>query len=325
MALEKLMVMGNGNIMAPRLDDLGVALIDDYLQKDRQIRDGKIKGWPLFSPQVVSASSYFEKLDVRDSSLEAATEALQIWYESNIERIISAPFGHLMTLVTDGRDYWITDVARKDFPKPGLAADYAITLKGRKDNNDVVYLVLGTRRKDPGRGKLSLFGGFRNVEDGIFDSAIYTALKEGFEEGNVRIDIKNIESLREDYTADEIDATFTQGGMKATGTVYHLGTFKTSDKGFYEGGELLADGTKRVYLTDLYSINFYLGSTQLDEQKLSRWFSAGDDISSLAFMDITSYVQSGKKGDILRHLEFGIDHHKDMIGPIISRAHEIYY
>jgi hypothetical protein len=322
------------------LDNLGVDTLEAYVEKDDKIRSGELKGHPLFTP-LVESNPKRAPISIQLAEDEDLTGRVKEEYSNLCKAdpnvFVPGPFGDFIEVHRTGDREYNIKVSHKGFRKPGLAADLAVVVKGKNEKGkDVYYLVTGSRRANPGKGKPAWLGGFRNIDkgpDGVyaFDSGAYTMLHEAVEEAGLVIKHHNPEELRTAYNADDIPVTVELGKDKdkiESGVrMKHLGTIATSDLplgGEQVGGEALANGTKRVYATDGYFLLVDLQDKEINEQLLSDWLTPGDDIGKLQFHDITGYAASGSAGDLKEKLQFGIEHHSFFIPGVIEKAHAFY-
>jgi len=313
---------------------IGVAEVSAYKTLDSDIKGGKIPGFLQLTPLVEISPDFKPRLlKTNSNSLEELTNVVAHEYANVIEEgFAPGADGDLLSILEIDGNYILSSIGHKAFFKPELAADLGLVLKGKNESGeDAIYLITGKRKANPGKGKPAWFGGFREVsfKEGDLayqlDSGVYTALKEGFEEGSVKIDCQNISDLRTNYDADNVSANINLDQKYFPAQILYLGTIKTSDDILKIGGEKLSDNHKRVHATSGYLCVADLGNTLLNQDNLNDWFEAGDDIKSLVFTDITLYVQSGKKDDLSSKLEFGIQHHNDFIKSVIEKSHQFFY
>lgn len=315
---------------------MGVAPLEDYVTLDDSIKQGQVNG-PAQLTDIVEITPDFQPIALQTNSddIKVLTAEVGTEYRKLVESgdLTPGPFGDLINILqVEDKKYVITSIGQKAFHKPGLAADLGVVLKGKDAlGEDVIYLITGKRKANPGKGKSAWFGGFTGIalKDGDqayqLDSGIYTALKEGFEEGDVHIDCPEIEDLRTSYDADNVNVNIQLGAYSFVGEIIYLGTIKTSDELLENGGERLANDLKRVYATSGYLCVSDLNDMNLNENQLASWFKAGDDIKDLIFTNITSQVKTGQVGDLTSTLDFGIKHHNDFIAPVIETANQVFY
>ena len=302
---------------------------------------------PLFQTILVKTEQTNQAEDLTE-----ITEIIKNLYKSMIEQnqYSPGPFGDQIRITQlDNDSFLITQIAQNAFLKPGLAADIIpVFIHGPLDARKI-FVLTGTRKFEPGKGKNATLGGFTGItprdkdqplglnNSSVLDSPIYTALKEGKEEGNLRIEVPEIENLRENYDATNIFARVICGSRQENNalaydaTIVKLGIFKTSDALIKNGGECLPDGLKRVYNTTAFAVICDVGEEFINiEEKttdafLSHFkFSAADDIAGLQIHDMTYAVKNPNAFtlyELSSRLEFGIEHHNDFINPLVTLMH----
>lgn len=321
-----------------KFNPLGVATKQTYEEHDTKVKEAK-KGFPVFSPEFKGDPKFPGiSFETQNDDLAEVTKVAQEKYTAYLtsKGITSGPFNdQIHILKTSPRHYEITQIANSAFPKPGLAADIIPVFKAKNK----FFVLTGTRMAEPGKGKNATLGGFTGIEAKdktspastinpyVLDSDLYTALKEGKEEGNLRIFIKDIAQYREIYDADHVEGSITCGKdadlKEFKATVIRLGTIKTSDAMMAQGGELLSDGTKRVYATTGFAVMVDLGDMEVNiadkvnDAFLKKFkFSAADDIKGLQINDITNAVLDPSEENmekLAKQMEFGINHHNDLM------------
>ena len=102
------------------------------------------------------------------------------------------------------------------------------------------------------------------------------------------------------------------------------------------GGERLPNGDKRVYATTGIACIVDLGdhcintADKANDAFLQKFkFVAQDDMTGLQLNDITEVVKDptneSKREELKRRMEFGIHHHNDMVGYLISVVNKYFY
>lgn len=276
------------------------------------------------SPEIVtyfgSETKWFE-VDRTDEKNQVRDNVSSIYDEYDQY----GPFGDVikLTRIDTGQEnvLYTYSVGRKDFIKPGVAADLGVFVKGRnEDNESVVYMVTGIRRNDPGKGQAALFGGFCDIDGYVLDSPFYTILHEAEEEANLPIHHSDLNSLRENYEIEEAQVSVTLGedenAIEKDATMYRVGTMATGDE-----EKLLALGQKRVYVTTGFVLPLDMGQTVIDEKLLETWFEAGDDIADLSYHNVTPWFSNEPSASLP---EFGISHHRILATKMAQKAANIF-
>src|SRR5438105_6465770 len=99
------------------------------------------------------------------------------------------PFGDILfvTILDEGSDitsFFLSNIAQKAFPKPGLEADLVVIVD---DGPGTHHFVGITRKYEPGKGKAATIGGFLDLKGPRLDSPLETVIHEGAEEAGVFI------------------------------------------------------------------------------------------------------------------------------------------
>ncbi len=327
-----------------KLDPLGVDTLEAYQAKDKKIRDGKLKGFPLFTP-IVEFDPTKKPTHVHiwpDESLEdqIAQKYKQMCDPERLfpELFYPGPFGDFIQLHKTSEDDYNMFICRKAFHKPGLAADLAVVVKGLSEEGEPNYhLVTGVRKANPGKGQPAWLGGFRNVDrekgDNTykFDSSAYTLLHEAIEEAGLKIIHADPKSLRTDYTADNVGVVVRLGKegtsevIEREALMRYMDTIPTSDLPLEAGGEILPDSTKRVYATTGYFMEVDVGERVVNNETLSEWLTPGDDIGKLQFYDITREVINSDVSALRDKVDFGIEHHNHFLPILVKQLHDLEY
>jgi len=309
---------------------LGLDTLDNYKVHDKYARDGITINRPQLTP-LYEGNLDFEPVILKGSN---PTVALQSYYENVVQdkRYNSGVFGDFMRVIEFNNTYILTELAPKGFEKPGIATDVGIVIRGSdyRDEESIV-LITGVRKNNPGKGKLAWLGGFCDVskdKNGVYqlDSGMYTLAKEAKEEAGITItgrENDDLENARYDYNRNILPIQLNIADKNYNANIYYLKTIKTSDKPLAEGGEVLENNKKRVYqssghlcLVDDLSINI---------NDLTNSFQAGDDIVELKFIDITNFVRKDDGKRLESILDFGIEHHKEFVSPLVNKVHRILW
>jgi hypothetical protein len=340
-----------------RIDTLGVACLGAYKNWDETVlprlksESPGVRLFPKSSPELLLPTStkivdlsFF--LETRSFIWVSNTENSQEFLNRSITSIFNeahvsglfhfGPHGdivHIMGVKISENELCITvgNIFQKSFPKPALASDLALVVKGLDTDGSLKHaLISGIRLNEPGKGGPAFFGGFRDLSmaDGKqhFLSGIFAAIKEGREEGGIQVSVPNAGSYIENYDADKINVNTTIQGCNYPAEINYVGTIKTSDAALSEGGEMLSDGTKRVHATSCYTCVIDVGGVFASLDLFSA-FTAGDDITGIIVTDISEAVDSPASDLDLRisnvslRLGFGIQHHNTLLQMVVKKLH----
>jgi len=198
--------------------------------------------------------------------------------------------------------------------KASIAADSGIFVKSGPSH----YFVSIIRKNPPAAGTQAILGGFTNVGR-VWDSGIYTMLREAHEESNLKIEYQgNMEELRENYEIDEIPV-IVHGFEKIdpklknlSATIHYITLIPTSEQ------ERNADGTKRVYATFAYALYIDVGQVQVpvNEGNLRAVFKAGDDAEAVVINNVTQVILGDPK-ECKEKPEFGMNHHGELFEKMV--------
>ena len=319
--------------------ELGVNTLEAYVQRDLRLRGQGRRG--AIAPLIESNPGFEPRIiPIQDRTHQSGiTDAVQREYsrlcdplQTNPEMFFPGPFGDFMQFFRNENSYLMI-ASHLAFPKPGLAMDVGIVAKCINtygENN--YYLVTGVRKNEPGKGKPSFVGGYRNIGTGnegvkVFDSGIYTLLHESLEEMGITIHHKGPEELRTDYSADKVpvEVSFAESKIKVKAIVHYISTIPTSNLSCEQGGEALPDNSKRVYATDNYLLPLDLGAFgAITPEKLKSLFNPGDDVTSVEIFDITSFVLSGSTIGLRQKVQLGIHHHNTASENLIRKLHQLH-
>jgi 8-oxo-dGTP pyrophosphatase MutT (NUDIX family) len=202
-------------------------------------------------------------------------------------------FGDLIQLrqaVVDGISTFEVDfIGRAAYHKALLAADI---LPFFRNKDGQTFLVAIKRKYDPGKGKLALVGGLRDVRKFHFETPAETCLREAGEEIKLFVNTKDEEQLR-NQNADSIKVEVAFNGKLITSHLRLIGTYQTSSE-----EENIFTGLKRVYETTAYALMVDL--PEVTEEMIRQELQAKDDAKELVILDIQKNNQ----------LEFGLQHHR---------------
>ncbi len=196
--------------------------------------------------------------------------------------------------------------------KPTVASDLGIFIKSGEK-----YFFVGIIRKNPpGKGQPAIIGGIMNSGK-IFDSSIYTMIKETKEEVNLSIKYEgDINELRENYNIRVIPVkihgfeNITHSLSTIDANILYVSTEATTEQ------ERLLNGTKRVYSTTGYSVLIDLKDIEIEIDQLDQVFTAGDDASKMVFHDVSRCFLKDDFSNIPR---FGLDHHYILFKKMVEK------
>lgn len=229
----------------------------------------------------------------RDKESEAR-QRISDWYA---DQKIFGPFGDVLRFsrLSFGKDavYCLNYFGQVAFKKPGLAADFALFLR---DAQKQVYAVGVIRTEEPGKGEIAWVGGFRNVKNCTFATAVDTAISEACEEIGINLKLikaaKRNDGSRKDGDKLAVKVRFADPkAWQPTGTLHFVGNFLTSDQEKIPGLN-----EKRVHETSAYAL--LLDVKEVSDDVMEQLFRAGDDAAEV----IASHV-SDTKFPILHHQE----------------------
>jgi hypothetical protein len=204
----------------------------------------------------------------------------------------------------------------KAWVKATLSADLGVFIK----NQNKVFFVCIVRKNTPGQGLPAIIGGIMNCGREL-DSGSYTMIKEGEEEASLILEYEgDIEKLRTNHLLTKIPV-IVKGFEKVDpsldsifANMVYITTVPTTEQ------ERNADGNKRVYTTQCYSILIDLGDFDMSIQILHNIFMAGDDASAIHIQDITPYfygTESLAKNP--KYIpKFGLAHHENLFKLMIE-------
>ena len=309
---------------------LGVDTLNNYKIHDKNARDGLTIDKPQLTP-LYEGNLDFKPVIITGNNL---TVALQNYYKKVVEdkKYCCGVFGDFIRVIELNNTYILTELAPKGFEKPGIASDVGIVVRGSNDDNqENVVLITGVRKNNPGKNKLAWLGGFCDIskdKSGIYqlDSHMYTLVKEAKEESGISITARegdDLENIRYDYNKNILPVQLNVANKNYNANIYYLKTIKTSDKPLTEGGEVLENNKKRVYQSSGHLC--LIDDLSINTSDLTKYFQAGDDISDLKFTDITNYVMKNDGKGLESMLDFGIEHHKEFVSPLVNKVYEVLY
>lgn len=318
------------------LDPTGVATPDVYQRVDATRVGGFAKLTPQYEGDLTFRSMVVK--NIRTIGLNSAVG--QLYREAvSTKQIIPGSFGDFIHAVKiDDDTCAVTQIAPKAFPKAAMAADMCLVIKGKTETGeDIIFLVTGIRKAPPGKGKPAFFGGFTEVriEEGceIADSPFYTAFKEVREECGLGIEVPDVALYRENYNVQSVPGKVRLGDKECLVNIASLGTIKTGDGLLAEGGERLESGKKRVHMTTGFLCPVDLKDTVISEELLRSWLKADDDMQGLHVENVTAGVNASVTFDDSARIAqalgdkmgFGIVHHKELLGPVLAKTHELFF
>lgn len=211
----------------------------------------------------------------------------------------------------------IESVYTKTLRTPTTASDLVYVIHGITSTGESKDLFVGMNRlRDPGKGKLAVFGGFRDIERNPetdtdhYETGVQGALREGKEEAGITLTFPG--ANLEDYDLDNLKGVARLRTLEKSYScrLNYAGTIKTSDAPIQEGGERFPDGTKRVHTTSAHLAVIDVGADFDDiAAHIDTVFKAGSDADKIAVWDMNREEDPS----------FGILHHSE----IYRRAKEM--